>query len=228
MLLILFTGIFFHSVLLRPPFLVCCEGIASSVWVEKVCYLVSALLLATVRSNRIHRIFYQPPTRVSNPPHFIGALSQVIITSFLICIQVLIAVVWLAVEPPSVETVQVNSRTVDLRCGESPYSLWPKPLPSDPQHLLCFSDQEQLQRGQVYQHHSVFTVHHLAWVSPSVFCICSVWERMRELFPPSCYNPECVHYTPVPLDAKDFHYTSKQESKEIVTSNFSTVQVTER
>ena len=77
----------------------------------------SALL---VRSNRIHRIFNH--SHVSSiSPRFIGPVSQVVITCLLISIQVLLALVWLAAEPPSVETVQPNSRTLELRCGESPY-----------------------------------------------------------------------------------------------------------
>jgi hypothetical protein len=84
------------------------------------CFAISYSALL-VRSNRIHRIFNQSHASISTPPRFIGAVSQVVITCILISIQVLIAVVWLAVEPPSVETVQVNSRTLELRCGESPY-----------------------------------------------------------------------------------------------------------
>jgi hypothetical protein len=84
------------------------------------CFAISYSALL-VRSNRIHRIFNQSRAKISAPPRFIGAISQVVITCILVSIQVLIAVVWLAVEPPSVETVQVNSRTLELRCGESPY-----------------------------------------------------------------------------------------------------------
>ena len=83
------------------------------------CFAISYSALL-VRSNRIHRIFDH--SRVNfTPPRFIGPVSQVAITCLLISIQVLIAVVWLAAEPPSVETVQPESRTLELRCGESPY-----------------------------------------------------------------------------------------------------------
>ena len=83
------------------------------------CFAISYSALL-VRSNRIHRIFNH--SHVSSiSPRFIGPVSQVVITCFLISIQVLIAVVWLVAEPPSVETVQPNSRTLELRCGESPY-----------------------------------------------------------------------------------------------------------
>lgn len=84
------------------------------------CFAISYSALL-VRSNRIHRIFNQSHAKISTPPRFIGALSQVVITCLLISVQVLIAVVWLAVEPPSVETVLVGSRTLELRCGASPY-----------------------------------------------------------------------------------------------------------
>ena len=83
------------------------------------CFAISYSALL-VRSNRIHRIFDHSRVK-STPPRFIGSISQVIITCLLISIQVLIAVVWLAAEPPSVETVQPNSRTLELRCAESPY-----------------------------------------------------------------------------------------------------------
>ena len=83
------------------------------------CFAISYSALL-VRSNRIHRIFNH--SHVSSiSPRFIGPVSQVVITCLLISIQVLIAVVWLAAEPPSVETVQPSSRTLELRCGESPY-----------------------------------------------------------------------------------------------------------
>ena len=81
------------------------------------CFAISYSALL-VRSNRIHRIFNQSP---GSPPRFIGTLSQVVITGILISIQVLIAVVWLAVDHPSVKTEQLDSTTVELRCGESPY-----------------------------------------------------------------------------------------------------------
>ena len=83
------------------------------------CFAISYSALL-VRSNRIHRIFNH--SRVNSiSPRFIGSVSQVVITCLLISIQVLIAVVWLAAEPPSVKMVQPNSRTLELRCGESPY-----------------------------------------------------------------------------------------------------------
>ena len=83
------------------------------------CFAISYSALV-VRSNRIHRIFNH--SHVSSiSPRFIGPVSQVVITCLLISIQVLIALVWLVAEPPSVKTVELSSGTLELRCGESPY-----------------------------------------------------------------------------------------------------------
>lgn len=84
------------------------------------CFAISYSALL-VRSNRIHRIFNQPIERITKPPRFIGAMSQVLFSASLISIQVLIAVIWLAAEYPSVKIIQVNSQTLELKCGESPY-----------------------------------------------------------------------------------------------------------
>ena len=84
------------------------------------CFAISYSALL-VRSNRIYRIFNQPVKNKSKPARFIGSISQVVFTTILISIQVLIAVIWLAVEHPSVVTQQVDATTVELRCGESPY-----------------------------------------------------------------------------------------------------------
>ena len=83
------------------------------------CFAISYSALL-VRSNRIHRIFNH--SHVSSiSPRFIGPVSQVVITCLLISIQVLIALVWLVAEPPSVKTVELSSGTLEVRCGESPY-----------------------------------------------------------------------------------------------------------
>ena len=78
----------------------------------------SALL---VRTNRIHRIFNQASAKIGSPPRFISTPSQIAFTCILISIQVVIAILWLAIENPSVKTVLIDSRTLELRCGESPY-----------------------------------------------------------------------------------------------------------
>ena len=86
------------------------------------CFAVSySALLA--RSNRMHRIFNHPLSKGPDPPRFVGPVSQVVITFLLISVQVVIGVVWLAVEHPSVETVRTNARTLELHCGASPYGI---------------------------------------------------------------------------------------------------------
>ncbi len=78
-----------------------------------VCF--SALL---VKTNRIHRIFNRSPEQFKTQPRFISPLSQVLITLMLISVQVLIALLWLAIEHPSIN--HTYDRTVtELRCGES-------------------------------------------------------------------------------------------------------------
>ena len=47
--------------------------------------------------------------------------SQVAITGCLVGVQVLIGTAWLAIERPSVKTMQLEDGTVELTCGESPY-----------------------------------------------------------------------------------------------------------
>ena len=79
-----------------------------------LCY--SPLLIKT---NRIHRIFNQKSLRPNRAPRFTTPLSQVILTFILISIQIVIATIWLAVEPPSSKIIY-KARTAELRCGESP------------------------------------------------------------------------------------------------------------
>ena len=76
-------------------------------WCEEVCHLAISYSSLMVRSNRIHRIFN----------HFIsrGPVSQVVITYLLISIQVLVGLVWLVAEPPSVKTVELSSGTLEWR-----------------------------------------------------------------------------------------------------------------
>ena len=118
---ILLAGIFMCYILpfffiMKPSPILC--GVRS--FLIGSCFAVSySALLA--RSNRMHRIFNHPLTKGSDPPRFVGPVSQVVITFLLISVQVVIGVVWLAVEPPSVETVRTNARTLELHCGASPY-----------------------------------------------------------------------------------------------------------
>lgn len=77
-----------------------------------ICY--SALL---VKTNRIHRIFNREAT-TAKPPRCISSLSQVFLTGLLVIVQVVIAMVWLIVEVPSIEFIYGDFRT-ELICGES-------------------------------------------------------------------------------------------------------------
>jgi ABC-type branched-subunit amino acid transport system substrate-binding protein len=77
-----------------------------------ICY--SALL---VKTNRIHRIFNRETT-TAQAPHLISPLSQILITALLISVQVVIAVIWLIAEVPSV-TFRYSDFSTELICGES-------------------------------------------------------------------------------------------------------------
>jgi hypothetical protein len=236
---ILLAGIFLCYMLpflfvVRPSPVVCGLRRFAIGFCFAICY--SALL---VRSNRIHRIFNQPPTKVSNPPRFIGALSQVIIMSFLICIQVLIAVVWLAVEPPSVETVQVNSRTVDLRCGESPYYGLPVSLAYN-LFLLILSTYFAFQTRKVPDNFN-----EAKFINITMYSLCIIWLGFLPAYFVSVqFGTEYESFfllLAIILSASTtlmcllmpkifiiLLNKSEKDSKETVTSNFTTVQITER
>ena len=77
-----------------------------------LCY--SALL---VKTNRIHRIFNRKVVTLEAPP-LISPLSQVFFTTLLVCIQVVIATIWLIVERPSV-VFSFRDLSTELKCGES-------------------------------------------------------------------------------------------------------------
>ena len=79
-----------------------------------LCY--SALL---VKTNRIHRIFNRPSSSSQVPP-LISPESQLFFTALLVAVQIVVAIVWLVVEKPSIEYVYGDYVT-DLRCGESPH-----------------------------------------------------------------------------------------------------------
>ena len=78
----------------------------------------SALLIKT---NRIHRIFNHSNSN-SLSPRFVGPISQVVFTLSLAFVQLLIASIWLAVEPPRVKTMLVNRRFLELVCDHSPHA----------------------------------------------------------------------------------------------------------
>ena len=132
------------------------------------CFAISYSALL-VRSNRIHRIFNHPLSKGSVPPRFMGPGSQVIITCLLISVQVVIGVVWLAAEPPSVEAVQVNTRTLELQCGESPYfgvlvSIFYNLL------LLLFSTYFAFQTRKVMENFN-----EAKFINMTVYSLCFIW-----------------------------------------------------
>ena len=72
-----------------------------------------------MRIVRIHRIFNREPS--TKPPKFVSSLSQVFFTVAIISVQVLILVIWLAVERPTIKYVfDFNSGII--QCGENPYT----------------------------------------------------------------------------------------------------------
>ena len=83
------------------------------------CFAVSFSALL-VKTNRIHRIFNQKSLSPGTKIRFINPLSQIIITFIFIGVQVLIATIWLAVEPPSTKIEPQLDRR-ELECGENPY-----------------------------------------------------------------------------------------------------------
>ena len=77
-----------------------------------MCY--SALL---VKTNRIHRIFNRKITSTEAPP-LISPISQLFFTALLVSVQVVIAVIWLIVERPSI-SFRFSDFSTELICGES-------------------------------------------------------------------------------------------------------------
>jgi len=88
--------------------------------ISGLCFaLVYSALL--VKTNRIHRIFNCSKSN-SLHPRFVGPVSQVIFTLSLAFAQLVIASVWLAIEPPRVKTLLVNRRFLELVCDHSPHA----------------------------------------------------------------------------------------------------------
>jgi len=79
-----------------------------------VCF--SALL---VKTNRIYRIFNQKLLDPRKPPRFTGPVSQVVLTTIFISVQVVMATVWLAVRFPMSDVVY-KQKSAELICKESP------------------------------------------------------------------------------------------------------------
>ena len=69
-----------------------------------------------MKTNRIYRVFHKAPRTA----RFASSFHQVLFSCGLILIQVLMAVLWLALERPSVEHVYGKTVT-ELICGERPY-----------------------------------------------------------------------------------------------------------
>ena len=83
-----------------------------------ICFAVSYSALL-VKTNRIHRIFNRPSNTIQAPP-LISPQSQLFFTSILAAVQVVIEVVWLVVEKPSIVYVYSDFST-ELKCAESPH-----------------------------------------------------------------------------------------------------------
>ncbi len=78
-----------------------------------ICY--AALL---VKTNRIYRIFNRAKNSLGKPT-LISPQSQVVFTLLLVSVQVVIAVVWLTIERPTV-TIHYSNFEGERACGESP------------------------------------------------------------------------------------------------------------
>ncbi len=96
----------------KPSIPICCIRRLSVGLIFSICY--SALL---VKTNRIHRIFNRSKTSLQKPP-LISPQSQVFFTFLLVSVQVVIAVVWLIVERPSIVVIY-DDFDAELKCGES-------------------------------------------------------------------------------------------------------------
>ena len=79
-----------------------------------LCY--SSLL---VKTNQIHRIFNRPSGSTQLPP-LTSPLSQLLFTSLLVGVQIVIAAIWLVAEKPTAAYFYGKSST-ELSCGASPY-----------------------------------------------------------------------------------------------------------
>ena len=88
--------------------------------VSGLCFAIvySALL---VKTNRIHQIFNRSKNG-SVSPRFVNPASQVIFTLLLSLIQLIITSIWLAAEPPKVNTVLVHRRLLELVCDHNPHA----------------------------------------------------------------------------------------------------------
>ena len=104
-----FLPLFFIA---RPSPWICAIRRFSIGFCFALCY--SALL---VKTNRIHRIFNRQLSSVEAPP-LISPLSQIFFTALLVSVQVVITIIWLVVEKPSIKLIY-NDFSTELTCGES-------------------------------------------------------------------------------------------------------------
>ena len=117
---ILLCGVFFCYIL---PFIFLIKPSPAACSIQRIgsglsfSIVFSALL---VKTNRIHRIFNRADHKITTPIRFIGPVSQVSITCLLVLVQIVIVSIWLAVEPPKVEEVELNRKTLELMCSHNP------------------------------------------------------------------------------------------------------------
>ena len=72
-----------------------------------------------VKTNRIHRIFNRSSKMSTKQLRLINPASQVLFTAILVSVQVVISVIWLAVEPPDTQEI-LGRETNELTCAFSP------------------------------------------------------------------------------------------------------------
>ncbi len=114
---ILFCYILSFIFLIKPsPGTCAIQRIGSSL---SFALVFSALL---VKTNRIHRIFNRATHEMTSLPRFVSPISQVVITCLLVLVQMIIASIWLAAEPPRVTTVKASRKTLELVCDHSPHA----------------------------------------------------------------------------------------------------------
>ena len=132
-----------------------------------LCFAIvySALL---VKTNRIHRIFNQSK-KTSAIPRFISPISQVIFTLLLTSVQLVLASMWLAAEPPRVKTILVNRRLLELVCDHSPHATLIVTVVYN-LILLLTSAFFAFRTRKVPEHYN-----EAKFISITVFSLCVVW-----------------------------------------------------
>ena len=119
---ILLCGILFCYIL---PFIFLIKPTAAACAIQRIGSGVSFALVFSallVKTNRIHRIFNRSPHQLASPPRLIGPVSQVVIACLFVLVQIVIAAIWLAIEPPRVKQVVVNRKALELICDHNPHA----------------------------------------------------------------------------------------------------------